>query len=91
MATRNMSKDSTRSGKVLRSFVWECSNWALNIKREYCSWESSKSGRVRNGSGSCSRLMSFRRYCGLAGRLKRVVSYRPPFVNRSCDLINRFE
>ena len=74
MATRNMSKDSTRSGKVFHSFSWECSNWALNIKREYWSWEESKSGRVRNGSDNCSRLRLFKRYCGLAGRLNRVVS-----------------
>ena len=74
MAIRNVSNDSTRSGKVFLNFAWECSNWALNIKREYWSWEESRRGRVRNGNDNCSRFKSFKRYCGFAGRLNRVVS-----------------
>jgi hypothetical protein len=83
IARRQVAKVSTLSGNVFRSLACECSNCALNISRLNWSYWLSSKGRARKGIASYCRFLSLIMYSGLAGRLKSVVSYIPPFVSRS--------
>jgi hypothetical protein len=49
----------------------------------------SSSGSVKKGMDNYCLRKSSKIYWGLVGMLNKVMSYIPPFVNRSYDLIKR--